>query len=358
MRAGSTDGKRKLWSVSRVEIRELQLGRVTIGEGLPTVVIAEAACEHLGSLERALAIVDAAHEAGADVVKFQLHLPEEMIPGSIEFWGGSMDEVLERYNLDVEQQAVLMRRCDEIGIQYLCTPFSLTAAEQLDRIGVDGFKTGSGELTNLPMLRGIARLGKPMIVSTGMATIDEVQETVAALREEGAEFVLTNCTSAYPPRYDQVNLGFIARLRELTGAMVGHSDHTPDGATAVAAAALGAVVVEKHFTLDRGLRGPDWHVSLEPPEFKRMVEDIRKVDQALGDEKIVHEEETVVRAWAHHSVAAVRPIAAGAVITEDDVAVKRPGWGIPAKHLDDVVGRRAARDVRADTPLRWDDIAS
>jgi sialic acid synthase SpsE len=140
--------------------------------------------------------------------------------------------------------------------------------------------------------------------------------------------------------------------------MVGHSDHTPDGATAIAAAALGAVVIEKHFTLDRALRGPDWHVSLEPPEFKQMVADIRKVEQALGDEKTVHEEEAVVRAWAHHSVAAVRPIAAGAVIEDDDVAVKRPGTGIPAKHLDDVIGRRAARDVASDTPLQWDDLAS
>jgi N-acetylneuraminate synthase len=337
-------------------VPELRLGSVVAGDGRPTVVIAEAACEHLGSLETAFRMVEAANEAGADVIKFQLHLPEEMIPGSIEFWGGSMDEVLERWNIDVEGQAGLQERCREVGIQYLCTPFSAAAARQLDGIGVEAFKTGSGEMTNLPMLRAIARLGKPMLVSTGMASLEEVDETVAALREEGADFGLTNCTSAYPPRYEDVRLGLIAALRERYGVVVGHSDHTPDGATAIAAVALGAPVVEKHFTLDRERGGPDRHVSLEPAELRQLVDSIRKVEVALGGEKDVLPDEAVVRRWAHHSVAAVRPIAAGTAITPDLVTVKRPGWGIPAKHLDEVVGAVAARDIPADRPLQWEDL--
>lgn len=337
--------------------REIRIGSVLAGEGHPTVVIAEAACEHLGRLDVAFRMIEAAKEAGADVIKFQLHLPEEMIAGSIRFWGGSMDEVLERWNLGIEEQAQLLERCREVGIQYLCTPFSAAAARQLDAIGAEAFKTGSGELTNLPMLREIARLGKPMIVSTGMATLEEIDETVACLREEGAEFALTNCTSAYPPRYEDVNLGLIAVLRERYEVVVGHSDHTPDAATAIGAAALGAAIIEKHFTLDRDTGGPDRHVSLEPAELAAMVDAIRKVEAALGAEKVVHPDEEEVRRWAHHSVASVRPIAAGATITADDVAVKRPGWGIPAKHLERVIGAAAARDIPADTPLRWEDLA-
>jgi N-acetylneuraminate synthase len=338
-------------------VTELQLGRVTVGEDRPVVVIAEAACEHLGNLEVAMRIADAAKEAGADVVKYQLHLPEEMVPGSIQFWGGSMDEVVARYELGPDGHAALMRYCDEIGIQYLCTPFSAAAARILDELGVPGFKTGSGELTNIPMQRAIARLGKPMIVSTGMATTEEILETVAALREEGAAFALTHCTSAYPPSYDQLNLRFIPKLRELAGVPVGYSDHTPEGTSALGAVVLGAVVVEKHLTLDRRLRGPDWHVSLEPDELRELVRAIRNLEAALGAEKQIYAEEQVVREWAHHSVATVRSVAAGAALEAADVAVKRPGWGIPAKHLEEVVGRVAARDLPADAVLQWDDLS-
>lgn len=335
---------------------ELRIGRVTIGEGRPVAVIAECACEHLGDLETALRMVDAAAEAGADAVKFQLHLPEEMIPGSIEFWGGSMDDVLERWNIGVGGQARLKAYCDEVGIQYLCTPFSAAAVEQLEEILVDGYKTGSGELTNLPMLRRIARTGKPMIVSTGMATVEEIGETVAALRAVGAEFMLMNCTSAYPPRYDQLHLGFIGRLREQHGVLVGHSDHTPEGLSAIAAVALGAVAIEKHLTLDRATGGPDRDVSLEPEEFRAMVDAIRKVEAALGEEKELYPEEQVVRDWAHHSVVTVRAVVAGEALGPDDVAVKRPGQGIPARQLEEVYGRIAARDLPGDTPVRWEDL--
>jgi N-acetylneuraminate synthase len=301
--------------------------------------------------------VDAAKAAGADVIKFQLHLPDEMIPGSIQFWGGSMDEVVEKYNLDADAQSALMRYAADVGIQYLCTPFSLRAAEILDRLGIAGFKTGSGEMTNVPMQRGIARMGKPMIVSTGMATEEEIDETVAALRDEGATFMLTHCTSAYPPAYDEINLNYMSRLAAREDVMVGFSDHTPEPYTAFGAVALGAPLIEKHFTLDKALRGPDWHVSLEPAEFAQMMDGIRKLEAALGDEKRVHDDEQVVRDWAHHSVATVRDIDAGSTIDAEALAVKRPGTGIPAKHLDEVVGRVAARAISRDTTLQWADLA-
>jgi sialic acid synthase SpsE len=320
-------------------------------------IIAEAACEHRGDFEEAKRLVRLAKEAGADIVKFQLHLPdEEMIPGSIRFWAGSMDEILSQVNLSPGAHRELMRYCEEVGIQYLCTPYCSAAADVLDTLGLQAFKLGSGEMTNLPMLRHIARKGKPMIVSTGMATTDEVEETITALRSENAKFMLMHCTSAYPPRYDQINLRFIPHLREKFDVLVGYSDHTPEIWTALGAVAVGAKVIEKHFTPDRALKGPDCHVSLEPQEFRTMVEAIRKLEAALGCEKRIYPEEETVRRWAHHSVVCLQDIPAGAVITPDMIGVKRPGSGVPAKHLEDFYGRIAQRNIPANSLLQWDDV--
>ena len=174
-------------------MKEIRFGRIVIGEEYPAVVIAEAACEHQGSLEEALWIVDLAKEAGADIIKFQLHIPsEEMVPGSIRFWAGSMDDILDRVNLPVKAHEVLMKHCRQVDIQYLCTPFCAGASDLLDELGIDAFKIGSGEMSNFPMLRHIAGKKKPMILSTGMATSEEVEDVVRILREEGAEFMLMN----------------------------------------------------------------------------------------------------------------------------------------------------------------------
>jgi len=337
-------------------IQEITFGKIHIGETHPVVIIAEAAVEHLGSLQVAKRMADAAKEAGADIIKFQMHMQEEMIPHSIRFFGGDMDDVLNIYNLSTEDHRELIQYCKQIGIQYLCTPFCAAAADALDQIGAEAYKTGSGELTNIPMQRHIAQKGKPMIVSTGMATIEEIQETVAALREENATFMLTHCTSAYPPQYEQIHLRFIPKLKERFGVLVGHSDHTPDIYTAIAAVAIGARVIEKHFTLSRTLKGPDHHVSLEPHELKQMVEAIRKVEAALGDKKLIHEDELPVRSWAHHSVVSVQNIPADTLIQPQMVAVKRPGGGIPAKFLEQVYGRRTKRELPKHTLLRWEDI--
>jgi sialic acid synthase SpsE len=336
--------------------QEISFGRIQISEGSPVVTIAEAACEHLGSLEVAKRMVDAAKEAGADIIKFQLHLPEEMLPDSIRFWGGSMDEVLARYNLPIEAHRELIRYCEEMGIQYLCTPFCSAAADVLDNLGTPAFKTGSGEMTNLPMLRHIARKGKPMIVSTGMATSDEIEETILALRAEDAKFMVMHCTSAYPPRYDQINLRFIDRLREKFGILVGYSDHTPEVWAALGAVVVGAKVIEKHFTLDRALKGPDYHVSLEPGEFRTMVQAIHKLEAALGSAKTIHAEEETVRRWAHHSVVSLFAIPAGSRITPTMIGVKRPGWGVPAKLIEKFYGRVAKRDIPPDSLLQWEDV--
>lgn len=336
----------------------IRIGTIEAGDDRPVAIIAEAACEHLGSLEVAMRIADAAKWAGADIVKFQYHLPEEMLPGSIRFWGGSMDDVIRNYNLTHEDQRRLLSYCEGIGIQYLCTPFSISAADRLEELGVAAFKTGSGEMTNHPMQRHIARKRKPMIVSTGMATIDEISATVMALKNEGVEFMLMHCTSEYPPRYEDINLRFIPRMREMFGVLVGHSDHTPEIWTALGAVAVGAVAVEKHFTLDRRLGGPDHHISLEPDELRTLVDAVRKLEAALGSEKRVHPGEESVRAWAHHSVVSLVPIPQGTVLGPQHLGVKRPGGGIPASRLTQVFGRVAAVDIAADRLVREADLAA
>jgi N-acetylneuraminate synthase len=334
----------------------IRVGDVVIGDSHPVVVIAEAACEHQGDLDQAKRLVDLAQEAGADIVKFQLHLPdEEMLPESIRFWAGSMDEVLARVNLPPAAHRELMRHCERAGIQYLCTPFCAKAADVLEELGVGAFKIGSGEMTNLPMLRHVARKGKPMVVSTGMATLGEVTETVRLLRDERVAFVLMNCTSAYPPRPEEVSLGLIPRLREMFDAIVGYSDHTTELWAPLGAVALGAKVIEKHFTPDRALQGPDAFISLEPLEFRAMVDAIRKLEAALGSEKRVAPGEQEVRRWAHHSVVSLGPIPARTQVKPDMVGVKRPGWGVPARHLEEFYGRVAKRDIPANALLRWED---
>lgn len=334
----------------------LQFGSISIGPESPTVIIAEAACEHLGNLDIAMRMADAAKDAGVDIIKFQLHVAEEMLPHSIRFWAGEMDDILEKVNLPIEKQAQLKEYCTSIGIQYLCTPFSAMASDLLEEIGIDAYKIGSGEMTNLPMLRHIATKGKPMIVSTGMADLGEIGSTVNALRAAEADFMLMNCTSAYPPRYDQINLGLIPELEARFNVLVGHSDHTPDGWTCLGAVAIGARAIEKHFTLDRRLKGPDHHVSLEPDEFASLVHGIRKLEEALGAEKTIHPEEKVVREWAHHSVVTLVGIRAGSTITPDLVGVKRPGTGIPASRLESVYGRVARRDIPANVAVQWHDL--
>jgi sialic acid synthase SpsE len=339
---------------------ELAVGSRLVGDGHPCYVIAEACINHNGDFATAVEMVERAVDAGVDAVKFQVHyLEHEMlreVPTSANF-GKSLWEVLEETNLTDPQHVELKELCERRGVDYLCTAYCREAGDFLASIGVPLLKVGSGETTNLPLLRSLARHGIPMLVSTGMATQDEVDRTIDALRATGTPFGITHCTSEYPPVYEDINLGLIPAYKERYGIVVGHSDHTPSIYTAVAAVALGASVIEKHFTLDRAQPGADHAVSIEPDELAALVEGIRAVERARGDRKDVFERERQIRAWAHHSVVSIRPIEAGETLTEENVWVKRPGTGIPAGELDAVLGRTAARAVAADTLLTWDDVA-
>src|SRR3954468_13716039 len=322
-----------------------------IGAGRPCFVIAEAGINHNGDVKIAAELVEAAAAAGADAIKFQTHLPEhEMLKGgaTAAYVGESLFDLLTRTALSPEGHVQMRDLAARKGIVFMSTPFSREAADFLESIGVPAYKTGSGELTNIPLQRHIARKGKPMIVSTGMSTPEEIDATVRALREEHAHFALMHCTSTYPTPFEHVQLGCIAALHTKYGVSVGFSDHTLGTAVSVAAVAAGANIFEKHFTASRSLPGPDQQGSMEPKELEALVKDIRAVEKSLGASKKIQPGEQDVRNMALHSVVSIRAIAAGATITAADVWVKRPGTGIPARQLNEIVGKVAKRTIARD----------
>jgi N-acetylneuraminate synthase len=331
-----------------------------IGPSERCFVIAEACDNHLGDLEVAKEMVRQAKACGVDAIKFQHHLPDEEmlrdgVPMSANF-DLPLYEFLERYALKLDQHYELYRYCHELGIIYLCTPFSRKAACEMNEMGLQAFKIGSGELTDLPTLKVIAAFGKPMILSTGMAEWPEIDETVATLRPINSQIVLMNCVSEYPARHADVNLNVIREIERRYDVIVGHSDHTPDIYTSIAAVALGAKLIEKHFILDRRQPGPDQSVSIEPYEFYELVKAVHRVEQALGNKKTVHDLEKPIRSWAHRSVVSTRPISKGSRIAADMVWTKRPGTGIAAKYLEEIISRTAVCDIPANHLIQWEEL--
>ena len=337
----------------------ITIDHVTIGDGYKTFIIAEGCDNHMGNLDTAKEMCRQAKLAGADCIKFQHHLPDEEmlkdVPMSSNF-DIPLYEFLKLHALTLDQHIELMRYCKEIGILYLCTPFSYKAACELNEIGVSAFKIGSGEMTDIPSLKKIAEFGKPMIVSTGMATMDEIRRTYDMLAASGIEFALTNCLSEYPPRYEDVNLGVIKEMKEsFPKAVIGHSDHTPDLYTCYAAVALGASIIEKHVILNKQTPGPDQSVSIDFFDLYQLVDGIRKVESALGSEKKVHTNEKTIREWAFRSIVSTRPIKQGEVITQEMIWSKRPGTGIPSHKMNEVIGKTATKDIPENVLLAWED---
>ncbi len=320
-------------------------------------VIAEAGVNHNGSLDSAIGLVDAAAEAGADAVKFQTFRADGLVvktarkaeyqeaaTGADE----SQYEMLKRLELSDSDHRELMLRCRERGIMFLSTAFDCDGVRYLNSLGVPILKIPSGEITNLPYLRTVAGCGKPMILSTGMSTMNEVRAAVAVLGE-GRDITLLHCTTEYPCPFSGVNLRAMVTMQEEFGFPVGYSDHTLGIEIPAAAVAMGARVIEKHFTLDRNQNGPDHKASLEPREFKRMVDAIRNVEDALGSAaKTPCAAELKNIAVARKSIVARVPIHKGELFTEDNLTVKRPGTGLSPMFWDQVVGTVATRDYAAD----------
>jgi len=350
-------------------------------------VIAEAGVNHNGSLELALALVDAAAAAGADAVKFQTFRAERLAVKSApkaEYQkretgaGQSQLEMLKALELSPEAHEELIRRCAARGIEFMSSPFDEESLALLVRLGVRRLKLGSGELTNAPLLLAAARSGLPVIISTGMATLDDVEAALGVLAfgmmakdaapsragftdawgsAEGAarvreRVVVLHCTTEYPAPNDQSNVRAMVTIATTFGVRCGFSDHTVGDEAALAAVALGAVVVEKHFTLDRTMTGPDHKASLEPPGLRQLVERIRRVESALGDaRKQPVPAEAANTPIARKSLVAARPIRKGQTLTADDIAVKRPGTGRSPFDYWEVLGRPAERDYDEDDLL-------
>lgn len=340
-------------------MKRIQIGKISIEDNCPVCIIAEGCDNHMGSLEVAKEMSLRAKLAGADIIKFQHHLPDEEmlsdIPMSDNF-NMPLYEFLKKYALTLKQHIELKSYCESIGIQYLCTPFSWKAAQELNEIGVDAFKIGSGEMTDVPTLKRIASFGKPMIVSTGMSTFEEIDRTYNALVETGVSLILMNCVSEYPPAYEDINLKVIPRMADCyPEAIIGHSDHSPDIYTCFAAVTLGAKVIEKHVILDKRQPGPDQSVSIDFADLYHLVEGVRKIESALGSEKKVHQKEKQIREWAFRSLVSIRKISAGELITDDMVWSKRPGTGIPSYMRNKVLGLKAKKDIPKNKLLSWDE---
>jgi N,N'-diacetyllegionaminate synthase len=334
-----------------------------IGEGEPCFVIAEAGVNHNGDINLAKKLIDTASEAGADAVKFQTYKAEELVTRDAEKAGyqketTSTDEsqydMIKKLELSANDFRELCRFAGEKDIIFLSSPFDKGSVDLLDELGVPAYKVPSGEITNFPLLRYIAGKKKPIILSTGIATLEEIGEALEAIKAEGGDdIVLLHCISSYPAKIGDMNLRAMASLREAFKLPVGLSDHSLGITVPVAAAALGACVIEKHFTLDRNLAGPDHRASLEPEELKKMVAAVRDVERAMGDgiKRPAKDEEDSKRV-GRRSIFARVDIPRGTVITEAMLAIKRPGTGLEPKFLNDVIGKRTRHELKKDDPVR------
>ncbi len=333
-----------------------------LGPEHPPLVIAEVGINHQGELAKAKRMVDDAARVGCECVKFQCHIPRaEMIPNQVVPANAdqSIWDIMSQASLEKEEEASLKAYVEEKGMIYLCTPFSREAADRLADLGVSAFKIGSGECNNYPLLEHIAGLGKPVILSTGMNDLDSVGRAVEIFRRAGVPLALMHCTSIYPTPYDKVRLGALAQMaRAFPDLVLGLSDHSLGIYTCLAAVALGACILEKHFTSDKSWPGPDIAISLDPGELAQLIRGSRAVHQALGGDKTVLPEEQPTIDFAYASVVSLATITPGQVLDRDKVWVKRPGTGpIKAAELGRVLGRRAARTIAAHRQISWSDLA-
>lgn len=334
-----------------------------IGEEYPPVVIAEIGINHEGSLKTAFEMVDAAYEAGAEIIKHQTHIVEDemskeakkVIPGNTDV---SIYDVMARCALSEEDERALKEYVESKEMIFLSTPFSRAAANRLKDMGVLAYKIGSGEMNNYPLLEYIASFGKPMIVSTGMNNIESVRKAVEILERKEIPYALLHTTNLYPTPPELVRLGAMEELkREFPNAVIGLSDHTLNNNACLAATALGASILERHFTDRRDRKGPDIVCSMTPLELKKLIENSKEIFKMRGGKKEAAKEEQVTIDFAFATVVSIKPIKKGEEFTKENLWVKRPGTGeILAEKYYEILGKKAARDIKNDEHLKWTDI--
>lgn len=343
---------------------EIKVGRRIIGIAHPVYVIAEMSANHHQNFEQAVKIIHAAKDAGVDAVKLQTYTPDTItiacdrpefrIAGTI--WNGrNLYELYGEAYTPWEWQPRLKKVANDLGLDLFSTPFDATAVDFLEKMNVPAHKLASFELVDIPLIQKMARTGKPLIMSTGMATLEEIEEAVNAARNAGAKHIaLLKCTSAYPAAAEEMNLRTIPELSRHFDVPVGLSDHTMGIEAPVTAVALGACIIEKHLTLSRSEPGPDSAFSLEPQEFAAMVKAVRIAEQALGEVHFGVSSKEASSKIFRRSLFVVQDVKCGDLLTAENVRAIRPGHGLHTRHLPEVLGRRAASDIARGTPLQWE----
>ncbi len=342
---------------------EIKIKNRVIGKGQPCYIIAEMSANHAGDIGRAIEIIHAAKKVGADCIKIQTYTPDTMtIDSDKEYFqinsgtwkGENLYRLYQKAYTPWDWHKRLKNEAEVLGLDFLSTPFDRTSVDFLEELGVSFYKIASFEITDLPLIRYIATKEKPIILSTGMATLGEIEEAVTAIRKAGNEkLCLLRCSSAYPAVPDDMNLKTIKHLEETFGFPVGLSDHSLGSVGAITAVALGAKVIEKHFCISRDIENPDASFSMEPQEFKLMVDDIRSAERAVG--KVSYEvssrEET--NKVFRRSIFVVRDIKKGDFFTKENISIIRPRHGMEPKHYEEILGKKATKEIERGTPLEW-----
>ena len=344
-------------------MKEFMIDDRKIGTGYPPLVIAEIGINHEGSLEVAKQMVDAAAKAGAEVIKHQTHIVEDemadaakkVIPGNADV---SIYEIMKRCALSEEDETELKRYVESKGMIFISTPFSRAAADRLERMGVVAYKIGSGECNNYPLIKHIAGFGKPMIVSTGMNDIASIQKTVDIMEAYGVPYALLHCTNLYPTKPEWIRLGAMTQLQQVfPNAVVGLSDHSLNNNACLAATALGACILERHFTDSKYRPGPDIICSMDGAEMAELIQSSREIFQMRGGEKAALKEEQVTIDFAFATVVAIADIHAGEPFTMENIWVKRPGTGeIKAVDFESLLGKKANKNIKNGEQLSWKDV--
>jgi N,N'-diacetyllegionaminate synthase len=345
------------------KMHKILIGNKGVGEGYSTFIIAEAGVNHNGSLKLAKTLIYTAKESGADAVKFQTFKTEDLVTKNAEkteyqkksTTENSQYEMIKKLELSKNDFRELAKYADKNDIIFLSSPFDLGSVDLLDEIGIPAFKLGSGEITNFSLLEHVATKGRPVILSTGMATMNEIGEAVKLFNDNANDLILMHCVTSYPAKIEDINLKVIETLRSTFKLPVGFSDHTLEIQMPQAAVALGSCIIEKHFTIDKNLDGPDHKASLEPNEFTEMVESIRNVEKCLGNgKKRLTKEEIEIKKIVRKSIVAKYDIRRGTILNKDMLDIKRPGTGIKPKYIHQLIGKELNENVKKDSLIKWD----
>ncbi len=345
--------------------KEIKIGNKTVGENHPAMIVAELSGNHNGDYNRAIEIIHAAREAGADAIKLQTYTadtitidcdkPWFMTPGDGLWAGRTLHNLYEEAYTPWEWHEGLFAEARKLGMEAFSSPFDPTAVDYLENLNVPAYKIASFEINDIPLIRKIARLGKPIIFATGIAYEEDIELALNTCKEEGNDnVILLKCVSAYPTPYNLVNLRMMQGLKDKYDCVVGLSDHTLGGTIPVGSIALGAKMIEKHLTLNRSAGGVDDAFSMEPAEFAQMVKEVRIMEEALGSYEYKLTDKQIKERSLSRSLFVVKDIKKGETITEENVRSIRPGNGMHTKHYEEVLGRKASQDIEKGTPLSWE----